>query len=218
MSRLDGGSGADSLRRVIVYIDGFNLFYGLKSRGWKRLYWLDPHLLATNLLRPDQSLVGVKYFTARISPHPMDPEKHRRQAVWLEAIESLKQTRVFFGHFLPKARRCNTCGATWIAHEEKMTDVNIAVEMLRDSYDDAFDTALLVSADSDLTAPVEAVLARCPTKRIIVVSPPDRQSKKLESVANATFRLGRKLLQDSQFPDQVTKPDGFVLRRPSSWK
>ena len=204
--------------RVIVYIDGFNLYYGLKSRGWKRLYWLDPYMLATNLLRSGQSLVGVKYFTARILPNPSDPLKHRRQAIWLEAIESLDRARVFYGHFLPKERRCNSCGATWMSHEEKMTDVNIAVELLRDSYDDVFDTALLISADSDLTAPVEAVLARCPTKRIVVVSPPHRQSKKLESVASATFRLGRKVLQDSQFMDQVAKPDGFVLRRPPSWK
>ena len=27
--------------RVIVYVDGFNLYYGLRSKGWKRFYWLD---------------------------------------------------------------------------------------------------------------------------------------------------------------------------------
>ena len=32
-------------QRVAVYIDGFNLYYGLKSKGWSRYYWLDlpPH-------------------------------------------------------------------------------------------------------------------------------------------------------------------------------
>lgn len=25
--------------RVIAYIDGFNLYFGLKSKGWKRYYW-----------------------------------------------------------------------------------------------------------------------------------------------------------------------------------
>ena len=28
-------------RRVAVYVDGFNLYYGLKSKGWRRFYWLD---------------------------------------------------------------------------------------------------------------------------------------------------------------------------------
>jgi uncharacterized LabA/DUF88 family protein len=171
-----------------------------------------------NLLKPGQTLIAVKYFTARISANPTDPEKHRRQATWLEAVETRAKTRVFFGHYLPKTRRCLSCGATWVSHEEKMTDVNIAVELLRDAFDDSFDTALLVSADSDLTAPVEAALARSPGKRVIVVCPPDRQSKKLESVASATFRLGRKTLQDSQFPDEITKTGGFVLRRPNKWR
>jgi uncharacterized LabA/DUF88 family protein len=53
-----------------------------------------------------------------------------------------------------------------------MTDVNIAVHLLEDAYDNVFDTALLVSADSDLAAPVEAVRRRFGTKRIVVVAPP----------------------------------------------
>ncbi len=206
------------MTRVIAYIDGFNLYFGLKSKGWKRLYWLNPRLLAENLLRPGQQLVAVKYFTARISAYPKDPDKHRRQATWLEAIETLGKTQVFYGHYLPKPQRCFACGATWISHEEKMTDVNMAVELMRDSYEDAFDTALLISADSDLAPPIVAVLTRLPSKRVIVVYPPDRQSKMLESVATGSFRLGRKTLHDSQFPDEFTKPDGFVLRRPATWK
>ena len=29
------------MERVSVYVDGFNLYYGLRSRGWRRYYWLD---------------------------------------------------------------------------------------------------------------------------------------------------------------------------------
>lgn len=206
------------MNRVVVYIDGFNLYFGLKARGWRRFYWLDPRLLARNLLKPRQQLVCVKYFTARISAHPSDPGKQKRQATWLEALETLPDTKVFYGHYLPKEQRCFNCGATWIAHEEKMTDVNIAVELLRDAYDDQFDTALVISADSDLAPPIEAVLTKFPRKRVIVICPPERQSKKLETVASAMFRLGRKMLQDSQLPDTYAKPDGYVLKRPESWK
>ncbi len=205
------------MRRVIAYIDGFNLYYGLKSKGWRRYYWLDLHLLARNLLRQEQELAAVKYFTARISATPANMEKQKRQGIYLEAVASLPLTRIYFGHYLPKPRQCLKCGAEWISHEEKMTDVNISVELMQDAFDDRFDTALLVSADSDLSAPVESVLARYPDRRIIMVCPPDRQSKKLESVASASFRIGRKLLQDSQLPDIYEKPDGFVLRRPREW-
>ena len=52
--------------RVIVYVDGFNLYYGLRAKGWRRYHWLDVRLLAQNLLRSSQSLAMVRYFT---SPH-----------------------------------------------------------------------------------------------------------------------------------------------------
>jgi hypothetical protein len=54
-------------KRVITYIDGFNLYYGLKEKGWKRYYWLDIRKLSESLLKPWQELNEVKYFTARIS-------------------------------------------------------------------------------------------------------------------------------------------------------
>lgn len=205
------------MERVIAYIDGFNLYFGLKSKGWRRYYWLNPQQLARNLLKDGQELVATKYFTARISNNP-DVGKHKRQTIYLEAIETLPDTKTFYGHYLSKPQRCFKCGATWIAHEEKMTDVNIAVDLLNDAYDDVFDVAMLVSADSDLTAPIEAVRARFPNKRVIVACPPDRQSKRLELAASAYFQIGRKKLQDSQFPDEFTKEDGFVLKRPDSWR
>jgi uncharacterized LabA/DUF88 family protein len=99
-----------------------------------------------------------------------------------------------------------------------MTDVNIAVEMLNDASDDLIDTALLVSADSDLIAPIKSIRVPFPEKRVVLAFSPDRQSQRLVSAAHACFRVGRKKLQDSQLPDKVTKPDGFVLLRPPSWR
>ena len=56
------------MERVIAYIDGFNLYYGLKSSGWRRYYWLNIQRLVQNLLKPNQRLILTKYFTSRISP------------------------------------------------------------------------------------------------------------------------------------------------------
>lgn len=205
------------MTRVIAYIDGFNLYFGLKSKGWKHLYWLSPERLAGNLLKPGQVLVATKYFTSRISPTPSDPDKPKRQATWLEAVEQDAGTRILYGHYLAKTMTCLACRASWSSHEEKMTDVRMAVELLRDAYEDAFDVALLISGDSDLAPAVEAAIAARPGKRIVVAFPPDRDSKKLESVASVAFRIGRKKLVDSQLPDEVPKPDGFILRRPAKW-
>ena len=205
------------MNRVVGYIDGFNLFFGLRDSGLRRYYWLNPELLIQNLMKPWQTLAGVRYFSARISPSPGDPDKHLRQQTYLEAVETLAGVEAIYGQYLSKSRQCRACGAQWQQAEEKMTDVNIAVRLLADAMDDAFDTAMIVSADSDLVPPVEALRARFPAKRIIIASPPKRHSVRLAAAANSSFTIGRKKLQDSQLPDTITKPDGFVLARPASW-
>ena len=96
--------------------------------------------------------------------------------------------------------------------------MNIAVEFLGDAQDDAFDTAVLVSGDSDLTGPLEAVRKRYPDKRVVVAFPPGRESSQLRNAATAAFVIGRKNLKDSQLPDRVAKPDGHVLIRPQGWR
>ena len=82
----------------------------------------------------------------------------------------------------------------------------------------AFDTAILVSGDSDLTRPVQAVQARYPRKRVVVAFPPDRESSRLRQAATAGFVIRRKKLKDSQLPDRVSKPDGHVLIRAQDWR
>ena len=205
------------MQRVMVYVDGFNLYYGLRARGWRRYYWLDLRRLSVNLLRTGQELIGVRYFTARVSLEPGDPDKPARQNTYLEALATLPDLHIHYGYYNTKTQRCQTCGATWQAYEEKMTDVNIAVELLGDAQDDAFDTAIIISGDGDLAGPVRHVRVRYPAKRTVVAFPPGRHSAGLRSAATAYLTIGRDACRDSQLPEQVVKPDGFVLTRPPNW-
>ena len=205
------------MQRVTVYVDGFNLYYGLRARGWRRYYWLDLRRLAVKLLRSGQDLVAVRYFTARVSPEPGDPDKSVRQNAYLEALATLPDLYIHYGYYIAKTQRCQTCGAVWQAYEEKMTDVNIAVELLGDAQDDAFDTAIIISGDGDLAGPVQAVRERYPTKRTVVAFPPGRHSAGLRNAATAHLTIGRDACRDSQLPNRVTKGDGYVLTRPPNW-
>ena len=123
-----------NMKRVIFYIDGFNLYHGLKSKSWRRYYWLDVARLASGLLQPDQTLVAARYFTSKIiSTGPDGAGKKKRQDAYLEALATLPKVQIHYGHFLEKERRCHACDATWLTYEEKMTDVNIAVKILGDA-------------------------------------------------------------------------------------
>ena len=95
--------------------------------------------------------------------------------------------------------------------------MNIAVELLADAYDDKFDTAIVVSADSDLARPITTIRERFPGKRVVVAFPPNRASKHLRSVATSSFSIGRDVMRDSQLPENVVKRDGSVFTRPSTW-
>ena len=206
------------MHRVMVYIDGFNLYYGLRASDLKQFYWLDLRQMAERLILGNQTLAGVRYFTARVRTTPGNPGKRERQNTYLEALETLPDLEIHYGRFIPKEARCRSCGATWTTYEEKMTDVNISVELLGDAQDDAFDTAIVVSGDGDLSGPVRAVRRRYPDKRVIVAFPPRRHSVDLHSAATASFTIGRDVFRDSQFPERVVKPDGYALTRPPSWR
>ena len=202
------------MNRVIAYIDGFNLYFGLKAKGWRHLYWLNLHVLCERLLFTGQTLSSVKYFTTRVSA-PED--KRLRQNAFLEALETETGVKIFYGKYLVHARQCLRCGKTDWVPSEKMTDVNIAVEMISDALLDAFDTAILVTADSDLVGAIQKIKRFCPEKRVVMVFPPERHSKQLKMVAHASFTLGQSVLKKSQFPDEIVKPGGFTLRRPDTW-
>jgi hypothetical protein len=174
-----------------------------------------------------QTLAAVKYFTARISgADPGAPNavrekaeaKRRRQAIFLEALGTLDRTHIFEGHFLRKRVSCPACSQEWKVPEEKMTDARIATEMVSDAFRNQFDTAMLISGDSDLVPPVLAVRSHFPQKRIVVGFPPRRFSRDLETAAHAFFRIWPKQLKKSQFPPEVVKADGHKLVRPSTWK
>ena len=200
--------------RVIAYVDGYNLYHGLKAKNWQRFYWLNIPALAGHLLKPHQALVNTKYFTTVVK-RPDD--KRRRQAVYLEALQTLPNLRFFFGQFLENMITCRACGHTYVTHHEKMTDVNIAVELMADAFQDRFDLALLISADSDLVGPIDTVRNLFPAKRLIVAFPPMRSSFALQKAAHVTLHIGRNELAKSLFPDVVVKPDGVALHRPARW-
>lgn len=202
------------VERVIAYIDGFNLYFGLKSKGWQRYLWLNQQNLVKSLLKPQQSLVFTKYFTARISG---PPDKQKRQTTYIEALNTLPDFKIFYGKYQHIPRQCRQCGFEDEFPNEKMTDVNIAVELLSDAFQDRYDTAFLISADSDLVPPITQIRFLFPNKRVVVAFPPDRFSKDLANFARFSFTIGRGKISKSLFPAEVAKPDGFILKCPDSW-
>ncbi|MBI2864365.1 MAG: NYN domain-containing protein [Chloroflexi bacterium] len=202
------------MERVITYVDGFNLYFGLQEKGWRRYLWLNIQELARNLLKPGQQLACTKYFTSRVSG---PPAKQVRQSIFIDALETLDDFAIFYGRYQSDPYTCRSCQVTIRVPHEKMTDVNIAVEMMSDAFQDKFDTALLLSADADLVGPIKAIRRLFPAKRVVVAFPPKRYSDDLAQVANSSFVVGRRPIRDSRFPPSVTNRRGVALQCPVEW-
>ena len=78
------------MKKTIVYIDGFNLYYGLLR--FSRNKWLDVVAFAKSLLpRPkEHEIMAVKYFTARVNYDPAEPTAQMRQSVYLSALAAYR--------------------------------------------------------------------------------------------------------------------------------
>lgn len=97
----------ETKRKAIVYIDGFNLFFALKEKNWRSLMWLDVVKLSRRLLRQDQELLCVKYFTARIRN---DREKEERQKAYLDALATLEGLEIHEGAYQLSRVMCYAAG------------------------------------------------------------------------------------------------------------
>lgn len=198
--------------RVQTFIDGFNLYHAIASIGQPHLKWVDLRRLVSVFLDPAQhELREVFYFSAFAT---WLPAQYARHQLYVEALKAAGCSPVM-GQFKAKNRECRSCGAKWVGHEEKETDVNIALWLLREAYKDNFDEAFIISRDSDLTPAVRMVATEFPHKSIKIISPPNAGhskemaqivgKKKLASIK--TIHLERALL-----PHTVVSPDtGLVL-------
>ncbi|HCL06239.1 MAG TPA: NYN domain-containing protein [Chitinophagaceae bacterium] len=201
--------------RVIAYIDGYNLYFGLKDSGFKRFLWLNIQSLIESLLTGNQELVKVKYFTTLVTN---DVAKRLRQKQFISALQSLDKVEIFYGKFQKEKNHCGVCGNDYPNDCEKMTDVGIATQVVKDYYTDAFDMAMIVSGDTDLLPPIRLINESADNKRVFVAFPPDRSNDEVRKFAKGSMVIGRKNLLRSQFDDKVTNVNGEVFNRPVEWK
>lgn len=205
--------------RSIVYIDGFNLYYGsLKGTAYK---WLDLQRLFERL-RPDEEIQSIRYFTALV-----DGDALRRQMIFLRALETLPKVEVIRGRFKQKRFKCGVIECRhsgprfYMGQEEKRTDVAIGIQLLDDAYRNLADRFILVSGDSDLVPAVRMLKLRFPEKQVIVYVPSRDEVRgaatELRGEADKHRTLPMALVKRSQFPQHVLDGHGGVIEKPVEW-
>jgi hypothetical protein len=209
------------MNRTNVYVDGFNLFYGaLKGSPHK---WLDLDTLCRHLL-PKDSINRIRYFTAKVSARPGDPQLPIRQETYLRALGTLPNVSVHLGVFYVSTARA------YLAHpqaggprtveivktEEKGSDVALATYLMLDACRGDCETAVLITNDSDLREPLR--LARDELGLRTGVINPHKAAKRSRALQATFFKQLRPgALAVSQFPRQLTDSAGRKITRPADW-
>jgi uncharacterized LabA/DUF88 family protein len=204
--------------KINVYIDGFNLYYGsIKGTPYK---WMNPLIMA-RLLFPGDTINRIKYFTARVSARPSDPDQPIRQQTYFRALQTVPEIETIEGSFLTKEvmmPRANTNPQQYvrvIKTEEKGSDVNLAVHLVNDAYQKDFDLAAMVTNDSDLLEPLKIVKYQLGMP-IGIVNPQKHPSFHLKQHATFIKTLRKGVLNASLFPTTLTDAHG-TFHKPISW-
>lgn len=198
------------MRRVIVYIDGFNLYHSIDDLKQPHLKWLDVRALAESLLRQGEALKTVKYFSAFAT---WMPQQYIRHKTYVDALIA-RGAIAHLAQFKKKPRKCFSCGARWTGHEEKETDVQIAVHMVADALKGEVDRIIVITADTDIGPAIRMIAANAPAVEVFVAAPPGRfnSCRSLKPATEITKgRLAKCLLPQSV---QIS-PIKSVTRPPS---
>jgi hypothetical protein len=204
--------------KVQFYIDGFNLFFGLKRHGGCK--WLDLEALCTKL-SPSPNIRRIRYFTADVTGK-IDSGSPGRQQAYLRALRSTPKVEVTKGYFRIDKKRYPLvkpqAGQKWAEvwkPEEKGSDVNLGAYLVFDAFNKEYDLAVVISNDSDLREPIR--LVRNPPLGLAVwVLNPHPQHNRVKMGATKQAEITASQLRSSQFPITV-RVGRKSVSKPESW-
>jgi len=200
------------MRRVIVYVDGFNLYHAIDELRDDSLKWLCLRRLSESIVSDRETVVSVKYFSAYATWIPDAYERHRAYVSALQA----EGVKFIPGKFKKKFLKCKVCKAQYTTHEEKETDVNIGIHLIRDTFEDRFDRAIVISADTDMHSALEMARKISGSKSIDSVAPPGRfmRARSLKP----QFALAKGKIRAARLNDSYAIGSGKVVTVPTKYR
>lgn len=203
------------MSRTVFFIDGFNLYHAIDNRReFHKFKWLDLSNLAKCFVRKTDSIEDTYYFTALAS---WAPDKVKRHKIYIKALQ-IQNVKIIYGEFKRKDKFCPLCRREYRTFEEKQTDVNIAIQLFQLAIADKYDTAIIVSGDSDLIPSITAVQKAFPARKIGIVIPIGRRAEALKQICDFHIKMKEKHLQSSRFQNEIHIGNNQKLVCPANWR
>ncbi|MEK6933281.1 MAG: NYN domain-containing protein [Nanoarchaeota archaeon] len=176
------------MKRVAVFIDGNNFYFGLR-----KLYGKNRSLKNFDFQRFAQFLAGkdkvtaIYYYNALLDIEH-NPEKYKSQKEFFEKLKQIPN----FHLVLCKLLKRNITGTNKFYYIIKEDDINMAVDMVENACDDHFDVAALVSGDGDFVPAVRSVKKKNKSVRNIYFK--NSSSRNLKNFCDESLELTKENL------------------------
>jgi uncharacterized LabA/DUF88 family protein len=208
--------------RTSFLVDGFNLYHSVVEADdalGVPVKWLNIRALCESFLSAfgPNNVPGEFYYFSAFAYHKTqrDPMVVARHQAFIDCLRNTG-IDVQMARFKRKEIWCNGCQRKYPHHEEKETDVALAVKLIEVFDADRCDTAVLMTGDTDIAPAVRYVKQRYPAKRRCFLFPYKRKNDELARLGFAC-RISKEHYQRYQFPDSVTLKDGSRRVKPTSW-
>jgi len=168
--------------RVIVFIDGSNLYHLVKRLcPDKKQIKFNFNRFLKNIVG-ERNLVKVYYYNC-----PLDIsnnfEGYKSQQRFFQKLKNIPKFKLI----LCRMQKVRINGET--VYQVKEDDIHLAVDMVKLAYQDAYDTAILVSSDGDFVPAINAV--REIKKNVEDVGFESKFSYHLKQVCDKFMKLGK---------------------------
>ncbi|MBH1971004.1 MAG: NYN domain-containing protein [Moraxellaceae bacterium] len=210
--------------KTIVFIDGYNLYYGLLRRSPYK--WLDLYALFQHHVLQNADVSEIRYYTAPVLARMSDDvDSPKRQRTYLQALRKHQPHKVTiiegkmvaatpFSRLVKPIAEAPTLDKVQVYRfEEKQSDVNMAVDMVVSALTNRCEQIVLCSNDS-------VSIKQCaPHIRLGLVTPIRNESaravsKDLSQYADWSKVLSQIHLANSQLPAKI--PSTAILK-PDRW-
>lgn len=133
--------------RVMIFIDGSNMYHSLKAHFHRSD--IDLAQFCAKLV-DKRRLVRIYYYNVEVGQRE-EPERYKDQRVFLDSVEAMPYTELRLGRLVYTSGWPNT------PPFEKGVDVMLATDMLTHCFKNNYNTAILVAGDSDFVGALQAI-------------------------------------------------------------
>jgi len=192
------------MERVSVYIDGANFYHGVKSidRGYKD-YKFDFTKYIKRIVK-GRRVVDKYYYTASLK-QAKNPELFKEQQKLFARLKKDKFRVVL----CKRQKRISKDGGDYSSI--KGDDIHLAIDMLKDAYENKYDTAILISGDGDFAPLVRYVKNK--GKKVENYHFEGSISLDLIRVCNSNFVIDRKSLNKHFYREISLMKIGDLIKK-----